>query len=455
MNNDDPIIYNLFEILVNDDEESLNTFLQNCTDESYGVNSLLEIKKIQSKILKYDQRTKIKMISSSSFYSYGDNIPILSVSALFGSVNCLKLLLMCDADIFLPDSTHRLPVHFACAGGSIEICDILDSSGADFTQTDKYNRTCFHYACMSGNVSLVERLWCRNFELEAEDANLMRPIHFASLCNNFLEEDEKDFKCLNDGGNDVFDFLIKKNCDINPVSKDGSTPFTLALRNSPSVLNYLIEECDVHDYIKPHKKSVKSEKKTNNDDNIMTDFVYNRNAFDDMLKNIHNLNNNNEPVDDEEKKEEVKKDNIDFIDLNNFFISDDDEEDQVLPLIDACRGRRFGIVAALLKRNNDFPYNDIEKDTNKVIKIEATSNFENKNTKISIIDVEKKDIFGWPPILYAAERGSLNIVKLLVRKGANVNATSINGFSPLLAAKNRNYPDIALFLEKNGALLHP
>lgn len=446
--------YNLFNILLNDDSESLENFLQNYTDGNEGANSRLEKKEIPVSNFKYDQRTKIKMISSPNFYSYGENIPIISVSALFGSIKCFQLLLMCDADIEISDTANRLPVHFACAGGCIEICDILDSLGADFTQTDKYNRTCLHYACISGNVSLVERFWVRNFDLEAQDANLMKPIHFASLCNNFLEEDENDFRCLNDGGNEVFDFLINKECEIDSVTKDKSTPFTLALRNSPSVLNYLIEENKINDFINPCKKSKKSTKETNNNDNdLMANFVYNPNAFDDMLKNIKN-NNDNESNEKEEKKEKRIKDDADFIELNNFYISDEDEEDQVIPLIDACRRSSFGIVAALLKRNKDFPYNDIEKTLNNnaqkdEIEKDTTSNF------MQLIDVDKKDAFGWPPILYAAERGSLNITKLLVKKGANVNATSNNGFSPLLAAKNRNHPNIALFLEKNGALLHP
>lgn len=455
-NDDDMMSNNLFEILLNDDNESLDNFLQNYTDESLDgvVNFLFNSKKIPTNVKKIDQRTKIKMISSESFYSYGDKIPILSISALFSSIKCFNLLLMCDADINLPDTNHRLPVHFACAGGCIEICDMLDSAGADFTQVDKFNRTCLHFACISGNINLVERFWARNFDLEAEDSNLMRPIHFASLCNNYSTGD--DSLILNDGGSEVLEFLIDKGCDIGSVTNDGETPFTIALRNSPSVLNYLIENCNVNDYVIQRKKTKKKDETSNN--NIMTDFVYNHNAFDDMLNTISNFKN---PTNDikPKKEETVKKEKIDFIDLNNFYITDEDEEDQVLPIIDACRGRRFGIAFALLKRNKDFTFFDVDKGTKEILKIntiEEASNCEEKS-KISIpcIDVEKKDIFGWTPLLYATERGCLNIVKLLVKKGANVNTTSNYGFSPLLAAKNRNYPDIAIFLEANGAILHP
>lgn len=457
----DVSIGNLFNILLNDDSESLDYFLQNSSDANDGVNSRLETKKIPINIIKYDQRTKIKMISSSSFYSYGDNIPILSISALLGSVQCFNLLLMCDADIYLPDTSQRLPVHFACAGGCIEICDILDSSGADFTQNDKYNRTCLHYACMSGNISLVERFWSRSFDLEAKDTNLMRPIHFASLCNNFNEKNEKDYKCLYDGGDQVFDFLVKKGCEVNAVTKDRSTCFSIALRNSPSVFNYLIENYNISDFVKPHSKSMNNEKNESDtsNNNIMSGFTYNSNAFEEMLKNINSPNDNSTKQENIKKvKEKNSKSSDEMIDLNSFLIPDEDNEDQVSPLIDACRGRRFGIVTALLKRNGDFPFNDAEKtsisiqiDNNK----EASFSKEKNNKHILPIDVEQKDIYGWTPLLYAAERGSLSIVKLLVQKGANVNSKSNNGFSPLLAAKNRNHPNIAIFLEQNGALLHP
>lgn len=58
---------------------------------------------------------------------------------------------------------------------------------------------------------------------------------------------------------------------------------------------------------------------------------------------------------------------------------------------------------------------------------------------------------GWSPLQYAAYRGHLKIVQLLVDGKANVNQTNANGFTALFYACQQHHEDIVEVLLSNGA----
>lgn len=57
----------------------------------------------------------------------------------------------------------------------------------------------------------------------------------------------------------------------------------------------------------------------------------------------------------------------------------------------------------------------------------------------------------WSPLHYAAGSGSLSAIELLVKAGANLNARSSNGTTPLMMAARENKEDAARLLLKLGA----
>lgn len=60
-------------------------------------------------------------------------------------------------------------------------------------------------------------------------------------------------------------------------------------------------------------------------------------------------------------------------------------------------------------------------------------------------------IEGAPPLWCAAAAGHLQLVRLLVRAGANVNSTTRTHSTPLRAACFDGHYDIVKFLVENGA----
>ena len=59
---------------------------------------------------------------------------------------------------------------------------------------------------------------------------------------------------------------------------------------------------------------------------------------------------------------------------------------------------------------------------------------------------------GWTALHFAAINGDVELVKYLIRKGANVNHKSSEGSSALYLAKQNSYKEIVNILKKAGAL---
>jgi hypothetical protein len=58
---------------------------------------------------------------------------------------------------------------------------------------------------------------------------------------------------------------------------------------------------------------------------------------------------------------------------------------------------------------------------------------------------------GWTPLIYAAARDRVDIAKLLIAKGANVNASADNGTTALMMAAREGYLQMLLLLLEHGA----
>lgn len=67
-------------------------------------------------------------------------------------------------------------------------------------------------------------------------------------------------------------------------------------------------------------------------------------------------------------------------------------------------------------------------------------------------DVNAAKPNGWTALMGAASSGHLDIVKMLVERGADVNARHAYGYTGLKLAKGKNHKQIAEFLVKSGAI---
>ena len=158
--------------------------------------------------------------------------PLVSVAAILCAVNCFHLLVMSGADLTIPDNCGRLPIHFACCGGDVDIVDYFDTLGCDFTVCDAMNKTCLHYACEYERLELVARLCDRRFNLKVRDKHGYQPIHYAA----------------SNTSPNVIEYLVENGCNPNLKYKGMKSPFAIAVsQGSPEVVDYLIScgvSCD-------------------------------------------------------------------------------------------------------------------------------------------------------------------------------------------------------------------
>ena len=152
---------NIFEIIQNDDQESLEQFVQE--------NDLLDY--IPPKPPTLNKQDEI----------LGNGAPLISIAAFYSARNCFEYLQLNGANFDISDHAGLKVVHFASMGGSDDICDIIDSIGADFTEITPNGQTCLHFACEYGHFSLVQRFLTRNFQIDATTNQLMTPLHYACL----------------------------------------------------------------------------------------------------------------------------------------------------------------------------------------------------------------------------------------------------------------------------------
>lgn len=64
---------------------------------------------------------------------------------------------------------------------------------------------------------------------------------------------------------------------------------------------------------------------------------------------------------------------------------------------------------------------------------------------------QRKGMTGWTPLMIASGRGYLEIVKLLLEKGANVNARGRGGCAALIEASGKGHLEIVKLLLNKGA----
>ena len=122
------------------------------------------------------------------------------------------------------------------------------------------------------------------------------------------------------------------------------------------------------------------------------------------------------------------------------------------PLLNACNKGYYNIVKHLLNKGADVNAQEREGHSGLLI---AVSRNHPEVVKLLLcqddIQVDLKNDKGTTPLKEAAFRGYLDILVLLLNKGADVNAQSNKGFSSLHNSVEGNHPDVAeLLLDRDG-----
>lgn len=102
-------------------------------------------------------------------------------------------------------------------------------------------------------------------------------------------------------------------------------------------------------------------------------------------------------------------------------------------------------------------------DKNEIINSMSPLHYATTNNKIQIVkvliengaDVNALTDIMWTPLHYASFNGNIESASILISNGANVNSRDAELLTPLHYAVINNHKDIASLLVNNGAIIHP
>lgn len=153
---------------------------------------------------------------------------LICAAAYFASIECFRYLYLNGANMDFVDSFGRHLIHFAVAGGNLEILRILSDNNCVRTDAvDMEGNTIVHYAAMFKRQNVLYWLWTtENVPLDTLNNRKMSPLHIAAT--------NEDIKMLN--------FLCVNGCNVNQKNDVGLTPLHIAAcKPNIELLKALIE----------------------------------------------------------------------------------------------------------------------------------------------------------------------------------------------------------------------
>lgn len=289
-----------------------------------------------------------------------DVSPLKKASNL-GHENAVKALIEKGANPDIADQQGWTPLKSACKQGHLAVVAFLIMCKANIDKPDQDGWTPLKIASLSGHTKIVQLLLDNNAKIDQDDnagwTSLM------SACQG--------------GHTNIVLMLIQKGANINHFSSDGYTPIGIACKH---------ENTDVLRLLISHGANVETA-----DNKGLTPL---RIACDQVHVNIVKMLINAGA-------------DVNHVDINN-----------ISPLNVACKYGEYTIVESLI------------------------------NGKASI---DLSDNQGNTPLLRACEFGHLNIVQLLIKMDCDLLHANNMGWTPLLVAVRQKYGDIINLLQMQGA----
>lgn len=161
----------IFDSILDDDDEQFSQLISQLTAVDINPNQAFHLKSY-----------KLPIILSSL-------PPYACVCAFFSSKKCFDSLTLLiseglNSQFFKAcDKLDRSLVHFACAGGNIDIIRELEQANYELDIEDKTEKTPSNYAAMFGQTDVVKYLWTKGVDILQKDS-LIAPIHEACKYGN-------------------------------------------------------------------------------------------------------------------------------------------------------------------------------------------------------------------------------------------------------------------------------
>ncbi|WP_265027666.1 ankyrin repeat domain-containing protein [Wolbachia endosymbiont (group B) of Chorthippus parallelus] len=384
-------------------------------------------------------------------------------------LNFIKFLTEKGADINAKDSDGNKPLHIASDHGYRDIVNFfLDEKGLSVNDQGKDSWTPLHYAANKTHLELGKALVEKEgIDINARDKGRKTPLHHAASKGylNFVK------------------FLVGKGANINAEDAKSETP--LQLTSDSDVKRVLLGKMlidavkqnniqKIREYIGIDHASVdySSEENKWTPLHYAASLGYRRSA--ELLVNNSTLgardSENNTPL---HIAADYGKENIVELLLERGADINIEGKNASTPLHYAADKGNFRVAKLLVERganidtknSNQKSPSQLAKDKNhqtivKLLLNKALINSvqegninEVKGNLDNGAEINHSDRNGWTPLHHATNRTSeaLGLIRLLVKEGANVNATTHDGNKPLHLASRNAYKDtVKFFINEKG-----
>ncbi|KAF0988668.1 hypothetical protein HZS_1980, partial [Henneguya salminicola] len=374
-----------------------------------------------------------------------DKHSLLMAASSGGHLEIVRFLINLDVDINKKDpENHHTALSLACLNGHINIVKILLQYGADPYHTLKDNSTILIQACKGGELSIVNLLLESYYLLKNNISKITNP-------SNFLQStlDQDNFlKTLS--SNKRIDIIRSSN-----ISTESSKALSLALASMPVSKFSNICNCDS---ITPnrdcgHLKSCLA--------GLDSSFIQNFGSIEkeEKVSQISNINISTSIQDVVETLEIIEKSTTEKID-SNLPVDVINVDEKYYCLSSSTNSQlkinKKNLLKTVTYKTSPLVYINMFNETNRetALTIGCLSGHE-EIVKLLInkgANIEHRDKRGYTPLMICSQTGNIKLCKCLINIGAIIDAyCDKNKDTSLTIATNNNRLDIVRLLVEKGA----
>ncbi len=337
------------------------------------------------------------------------------------------------------DNYARTPLHIAAMSNSIDIAEsILSKEGVDIDIQDAAGKTPLHYASEESYEGLVDILLLKKAKVDIKDNDDYTPLHYAAhyghlqtVCS--LVGCTQDINCQDFlGGDTALHFALWQSKDsrladaiLEKYQKNDAIDITDASGRTPLLLAAEYSEQSILEQILGKGANINHK---DNDGNTALHYAI-HNAY--TGESCCTTSNHARVSENEEYGVDNREDNYKSGHTNaNLLISTFYKE------IDKRTREEADEKEADKKEadSTDLIGNAMKKADEKKLDGDVRNKFIKKYAMDKFINAKNKD--GFTPIFFAVENGDIQVVKLLLEKGADINIQNKHGRTLLSYVKD-------------------